>query len=93
MMSNYIRAHGQSNRHRHQVLASERCGCFCCLAIFAPAEIEEWTDAYHYEPRGATALCPRCGIDSVIGSQSAYPITVDFLAEMKAYWFNNQSRS
>jgi hypothetical protein len=37
-----------------------------------------------YEP---TARCPRCGIDSVIGSASGYPITREFLQTMKSYWF------
>jgi hypothetical protein len=34
-----------------------------------------------------TALCPFCGIDSVIGSGSHFPITREFLEQMKAYWF------
>jgi len=33
-----------------------------------PNEIQDWTDD------GDTALCPKCGIDSVIGSVSGYPI-------------------
>ena len=33
-------AHRCSIGHREQVLRSERCGCFCCCSIFAPAEIE-----------------------------------------------------
>jgi len=35
-----------------------------------------------------TALCPRCGIDSVIGSASGYPITADFLLMMRKYYFS-----
>ena len=80
-----IRAHRHSIRHRVEVTASERCGCFCCEAIFPPVEIVEWTD--EWEGVGQTALCPRCGIDSVIGSESGYPVTPGFLAAMKAHWF------
>jgi len=32
-------------------------------------------------------LCPRCGIDAVIGSKSGYPITIDFFGMMKEHWF------
>lgn len=72
-------------RHREEVLASESCGCFYCCAIFAPAAIDEWID--EWEGTGQTALCPRCGIDSVIGSESGYPVTREFLKQMKTYWF------
>ena len=78
----HIAAHKHSIRHRREVEASERCGCFHCLAIFTPDAIESWLD----EGDG-TALCPKCSIDSVIGSASGYPITRDFLERMKAHWF------
>lgn len=42
---------------------AEKCGCYHCTTIFRPAEITEWTDK-SYEFR--TAICPYCGIDSVI---------------------------
>jgi hypothetical protein len=38
---------------------------------------------------GQTALCPRCGIDAVIGSASGYPITQDFLQRMRADCFSS----
>jgi hypothetical protein len=81
----YIRAHRHSSRHREEVLASAQCGCFYCGAVFPPSEIESWVD--DWEDVGQTALCPRCGIDSVIGSESGYPLTEEFLARMKAHWF------
>jgi hypothetical protein len=86
-------AHRHSIRHRAELEASESCGCFFCLAIFPPAEITEWIDAPRGTPAeleealGQTALCPRCGIDSVIGSASGYPITAEFLRRMEAHWF------
>jgi hypothetical protein len=80
-----IHAHRHSSRHRKEVLASEQCGCFYCLAIFPPSELEAWVD--EWESEGQTALCPRCGIDSVIGSESGYPITREFLQAMKNHWF------
>jgi hypothetical protein len=78
---NYIRAHNHSSRHRDEIDRSEHCGCFYCLEMFAPKEITDWTD------EGSTALCPRCGIDSVIGSASGFSLSHDFLRRMHDYWF------
>ena len=33
------------------------------------------------------ALCPACGIDSVLGSASGFPVTPEFLGRMNACWF------
>lgn len=85
----HIRAHTHSIRHREEILASEVCGCFYCLATFPPPEIEEWVDVNEASPEGDTALCPRCGIDSVIGSESGYPITPEFLSTMRQHWFSS----
>jgi len=75
------RAHKHSSKHRSEVMASETCGCFYCLEIFRPCEIRDWIDD------GQTAECAKCGIDSVIGSGSGFPITKQFLQEMNNYWF------
>jgi len=71
--------------NREKILSSDRCGCFYCGEMFPPTEVEDWTD--ERGGVGQTALCPKCGIDAVIGSKSGYPITVEFLQLMKAYWF------
>jgi len=74
-------AHVHSSKHRAEILASDTCGCFYCEKTFGPHEIVEWTDD------GQTAFCPKCGIDSVIGSASGFPINTDFLHQMCEYWF------
>ena len=96
----HIAAHKCSSIHRAEVLASEICGCFYCQATFAPTEIEDWVDEPPTDEgissHGETALCPKCGIDSVIGSASGFPITPDLLRRMNAHWFsqrNNQIRN
>lgn len=81
----YIRAHRHSMYNREEILLSERCGCFYCGAMFRPTEVKDWTD--EWEGIGQTALCPKCGIDAVIGSQLDYPITIEFLELMKTHWF------
>jgi hypothetical protein len=77
-----VAAHKHCTAHRAEIMASNQCGCFFCLRIFSPNEITEWLD----EGDG-TAFCPHCGIDSVIGFRSGYPITRDFLGAMQKHWF------
>lgn len=74
-------AHRQSSKHRAQIEKSDQCGCFYCLKTFSPSDIREWWDD------GQTAVCPDCGIDSVLGSASGYPLTADFLGEMHKHYF------
>lgn len=83
-------AHRHSSLHEAELKQSENCGCFYCLAVFYPASIVEWIDDRNVPEGtfGATALCPKCGIDSVLGSASGYPITQEFLSAMKARWFS-----
>src|SRR5260370_42393382 len=78
----HIRAHKNCSRHRSEIERSELCGCFYCLASFPPGEIQEWIDR-----DAKTAMCPRCGIDSVIGSASGFPLSQEFLQRMHHYWF------
>jgi hypothetical protein len=77
----HIAAHKHCFRHRAELEASELCGCFYCIRIFPFSEIKEWIDD------AQTALCPKCEIDSVIGSRSGYPISRAFLERMHDYWF------
>lgn len=86
-------AHKRSILHRSEVERSDLCGCFYCLATFTPGEITDWTDWPDGTPEGEedrygrTALCPRCGIDSVIGSAAGYPLLPEFLGAMNVRWF------
>jgi len=79
----HIRAHKHSSKHRKELLASKKCGCFYCLSIYLPTEIKRWI-----KEGDGTALCPKCHIDSVIGSQSGFPITKAFLRKMHKHWFS-----
>lgn len=82
-MSDIIEAHKFSIRHKSNLEKDEICGCFYCLEIFSPDEITYWVN----DGADSTAICPHCGIDSIIGQSSGYPITQDFLKEMNDYWF------
>jgi len=81
-------AHKKSIYHRREIEQSSLCGCFYCCQIFKPDEIEHWTDSSKPQAE-QTALCPHCGIDSVIGDQSGFDIAKEFLAEMHKHWFED----
>jgi hypothetical protein len=63
------------------------------MQIFAPDEIVAWSglDVSNFDnPDSAsagTALCPRCGSESVIGDRSGYSIDPNFLNRMNEAWF------
>lgn len=77
------KAHQFSSNHKPELMKDKVCGCFYCLMIFDPQEITDWVT----DTRG-TAICPYCGIDSIIGESSGYPITTEFLQAMKKVWFD-----
>ena len=82
MNSKIIAAHKFCTNNKEELQKDEKCGCFYCLKIFSPSEIEDWIP----DTKG-TAICLYCGIDSVIGEYSKFPITIEFLSEMNKYWF------
>lgn len=73
--------HSRCIRNREALQRVDRCGCFYCLAIFDPQEIEEWIE----DEGGDTALCPRCEIDSVPPESGDYPLAEDFLRRALLY--------
>lgn len=81
-----VAAHKHSTRHRTEIEASARCGCFFCFRTFPSAAIKTWTDA------NQTALCPACGVDSVIGSASQHRLDDAFLRGMHTHFFASVRR-
>lgn len=79
----YSSAHRFASYHKDQILAAKLVGCFYCYSIYPPSEIKEWID------RGNTALCPKCGIDSVVYEVKNVTIelTPEYLKKMGEYWF------
>ena len=68
----HVDAHRFCINNKRALMENTLCGCFYCMRIFKPESITEWTRDWH----DFTALCPHCGIDSVIGENSGYPIVV-----------------
>ena len=83
----YKAAHNLSFRSRHFIESSNVCGCFYCLKVFHPGEIEEWVDK-----GGTTALCPKCGIDSVLPDNCGVPLSREFLVQMHNRYFRTSHR-
>jgi hypothetical protein len=78
------RAHKASFRNEAALRASEQAGCFHCCEVFHPEQIKQWVREHQ---GGRTAVCPRCGIDSVLPASAGYPLTDEFLHAMEAHWF------
>ncbi|MGV3539001.1 MAG: cytoplasmic protein [Rufibacter sp.] len=79
------KAHSRCFSHKQEILESEKCVCFYCQENFPPAEIKEW---FTEKIGGETAVCPNCGIDSILGSKSDLPIyDKEFLDQMTEYYF------
>ncbi|MBQ8287819.1 MAG: cytoplasmic protein [Clostridia bacterium] len=81
-------AHKHCTRNQDALSKSEICGCFYCQNIYSPDEITDWLN----EGCG-TALCPRCGVDAVIGENLGYPISKEFLSQMHEYWFASKDKT
>jgi len=75
-----------SMHNKQQIEASELAGCFYCCEIFRTKEIKEFTDS------GETAICPRCGVDAVLGSASRITLDVETMNEAHDFWFVEKNK-
>ncbi len=83
-----LEAHEHCTRNSNEIYISDLCGCFYCCAIFRSSEVDAFMGG-NKPGEQSTAHCPKCGIDSVIGDSSGYPITPGFLVDMNCYWFGD----
>ncbi len=75
-------AHKHSIYNRDEIERGSKAGCFNCIKVFLVSSITDWTDD------DTTALCPRCGIDSMIGEASGFKLTRSFLEDMYLAYFS-----
>lgn len=78
----YQKMRNKSRHNRHDVNKSEWCACFSCLETFKPWDVREWADS------GTTALCPKCGIDAVIGDSAGYD-DMDDMRKLQEVYFGD----
>lgn len=71
-----------SSNNKKNLVGDVVCGCYFCLTIFRSSAITDWVD------NGETALCPNCGIDTVL-PDVANPF---LLMQAKEKWFTGQSK-
>ncbi len=60
---------------------SDMAGCYYCKAIYVAKEVTEFLKIER------TTLCPKCGIDSVIPSNSPIEVTPENLETLNKHWF------
>ena len=70
---------------------STLCGCYHCGNIFLSNSISEWIGMDSRSMDDATAICPFCGMNTVIAKSSSYPLQKDFLEHMNRYWFKDET--
>lgn len=78
----YIKAHEFSCRPPEAAVAGQEMRLLLLSENFRPQGDQQLDRG-----RGRYGDLPYCGIDSVIGEHSGYPITREFLEQMRQYWF------
>ena len=76
-------AHKGCTGNRDNINASKLVGCFYCEATYEPEAVRE------YVCGGKDAVCPKCGIDSVLAQAAGYDLNAEFLRAMYERWFGD----
>lgn len=82
--------HKHSFNNKTELDQSSVCHCFYCKGEFSPGDIKDWVVRPNKGNPEETALCPKCGIDSVIGDASGYEMTEPLLNAMHEFWFERK---
>ena len=91
LKSAIIKAHEHCTNNKRELENSKKCACLYCFDFYDPKEILEDKDAMWADE--STALCAKCGIDSVIGDASGFPIGDKIFIELMGFeWFNGYAR-
>ena len=83
-ISDLIKAHRSTFNNCYSLFVEQECVCVYCKERFSSSEIVDFS----LSSKG-TALCPYCGIDSVVGEFSGYDLSDNFIKAMHEYFFNN----
>ena len=73
--------HTYASHNKKLIEKSEKCYCFHCKNAFESTRIER------YLVNEETALCPECGMDSIIPDSIDESIDENTILEMHDYWF------
>lgn len=69
-----------------EIVKSKKCGCYFCQSTFSARRVKDWLS----DSRGVSALCPECGMDTVLGDASGLEINERLLQEMGEHYFSEQ---
>lgn len=75
----YETAHYYTANNKKYIERSKECGCCYCMTKFLNGDVVEYAGQ-------TTAICPNCGIDSVV-CDAIVPITDKLLKDMHKRWF------
>ena len=78
--------HTHCTANREEVDASSRCACFYCQEVFRATEVKD----YIVEPSmdyKETALCPRCGADTILGDAAGIPFYKELIKKLHRHYF------
>ena len=77
--------YSHSIRNEESILKSDFCGCFHCISILAATDIKS-SEMVVEKDGFRTAICPICGIDSVLGDASV-EISAEILESLNGLYF------
>lgn len=63
---------------------SAQAGCFQCLNVFPADAVNSWIA----DKPNRTAVCPRCGIDSVLADSMGLDVSADLLEALHNRYFS-----
>lgn len=75
------RLHAYSAHNKSLIDISNKCYCFYCRSCMERSEMVDYIDD------GQTAVCPKCGIDSIIPDSIEECVDENMIAQMNEYWF------
>ena len=73
--------HRASNDNRPELEKYPHAWCFYCCRKFESKKIKEWID------KKQTALCPHCGVDSVLSQTEKVVLNEEIINDMHSFWF------
>lgn len=79
------RLHRYCNFNRDLIKKSKKCYCFYCKNTIDAEDMLKPT--VQYIDGGRTAICPKCGIDSILPDAIDEEITKEIINDMYEYWF------
>jgi hypothetical protein len=76
--------HKYTFKNKDQVQKSNMCCCACCVNKYSAKYVVEYIEEANGDK---TAICPKCGVDAVIGDAALSNITDTMLQDMHNKWF------